>query len=184
MTFDPNAPISPLLAAIAGLTAGWVALVVLLVGETDESFANIYSAAVSALNILPTASVRPLVLTAGGVVLLLALLVPLVQYESFLLLIGSVFVPLLGVVTADYFLLRGRRYDIEALYREGGPYWYKGGVNWVAMVIWMLGVGLFLLIAGLPQLGLTGLAPWLGATLPTYLFGLAAYALAGRAVAK
>ncbi len=184
VTFDPNAPISPLLAAIAGLTAGWVALVVLLVGETDESFANIYSSAVSALNLLPAASLRSLILAAGGVVLLLALMVPLVQYESFLLLIGSVFVPLLGVVTADYFLLRSRRYDLEALYQEGGPYWYTGGVNWLALVVWVLGIGLFLLIAGLPQLGLEGLAPWLGATLPTYLFGLVAYALAGRAIVR
>jgi len=124
---------------------------------------------------------RSLVLTAGGIVLVLAVTVPLVQYESFLLLIGSVFVPLLGVITADYFLLRKRRYDVEALYNRGGPYWYKGGVNWVALIIWLLGVGLFLLIAGLPQLGLVGLAPWLGATLPTYLFGFTAYALAGRA---
>ena len=181
VTFDPNAPISPLLAAIAGLTAGWVALVVLLVGETDESFANVYSTAVSAQNMLPTASLRSLILTAGGIVLVLAVTVPLVQYESFLLLIGSVFVPLLGVITADYFLLRKRRYDVEALYNRGGPYWYRGGVNWVALSIWLLGVGLFLLIAGLPQLGLVGLAPWLGATLPTYLFGFTAYALAGRA---
>src|SRR5919201_464872 len=45
---DPNAPVTPLLAAIAGLTAGWVALLVLLVDETDEGFPNIYSTAVSA----------------------------------------------------------------------------------------------------------------------------------------
>jgi putative hydroxymethylpyrimidine transporter CytX len=184
VTFDPSAPIAPLLAAIAGLTAGWVALVVLLVGETDESFANIYSTAVSAQNAFPGIGLRPMILAAGGVVLLLAAAVPLVQYESFLLLIGSIFVPLLGVITADYFLLRNRRYDLEALYQEGGAYWYAGGINWVAVGIWGLGVGLYLLIAGLPQLGLPGLAPWLGATLPTYLFGLVAYALAGRTAAK
>ncbi|MFA5026685.1 MAG: cytosine permease [Candidatus Methylomirabilota bacterium] len=183
VTFDPNAPIAPLLAAIAGLTAGWLALVVLLVGETDESFANLYSTAVSVQNMLPQAGLRPLILAAGALVLLLAWCVPLVQYESFLLLIGSIFVPLLGVITADYFLLRDRRYDTDEFYREGGTYWYRGGVNWTAFAVWGLGIGLYLLIAGLPQLHLPGLAPWLGATLPTYLFGLAAYALAGRWVA-
>jgi len=183
VTFDPNAPIAPLLAAIAGLTAGWLALVVLLVGETDESFANLYSTAVSVQNMLPRAGLRPLILSAGALVLLLAWRVPLVQYESFLLLIGSIFVPLLGVVTADYFFLRSRRYDTDEFYREGGAYWYRDGVNWTAFAVWGLGIGLYLLIAGLPQLDLPGLAPWLGATLPTYLFGLAAYALAGRWVA-
>jgi NCS1 family nucleobase:cation symporter-1 len=119
----------------------------------------------------------------GGIVFVLAVTVPLVQYESFLLLIGSVFVPLLGILTADYFVLRGRQYDVADLYRSGGPYWYRSGVNWLALGVWGAGFALYLLIAGLPQLGLSGLAPWLGATIPTYLFGLVAYAILGRAVA-
>jgi NCS1 family nucleobase:cation symporter-1 len=106
--------------------------------------------------------------------------VPLVQYESFLLLIGSVFVPLLGIQTADYFIIRGRRYDAEQLFQIGGRYWYRSGVNWAAMVVWLVGVALYLVIAGLPPLGFPGLAPWLGATLPTYVFGLVAYAIVGR----
>lgn len=179
---DPSAPIAPLLTTIATLTAGWVALLVLLVAETDEGFANIYSAAVSAQNIWPTAGQRTLALIVGGIVFVLAVTLPLVQYESFLLLIGSVFVPLLGILTADYFVLRGRQYDVEQLYRSNGRYWYRGGVNWMAMGVWIAGFGLYLAIAGLPQLGLSGLAPWLGATIPTYLFGLMAYAILGRAV--
>jgi nucleobase:cation symporter-1, NCS1 family len=177
---DPNAPIAPLLSAIAGLTAGWVALLVLLVAETDEGFANIYSTAVSAQNVLPQVGQRTLALVVGAVVFVLALTVPLVQYESFLLLIGSVFVPLLGILTADYFVLRGRQYDVSELYRSHGRYWYQGGVNWSAMGVWIAGFTLYLLIAGLPQLGWAGLVPWLGATIPTYLFGFAAYALVGR----
>jgi putative hydroxymethylpyrimidine transporter CytX len=181
---DPSAPIAPLLAAIGGLTAGWAALLVLLVAETDEAFANIYSAAVSVQNIVTRVGQRGLVLGLGALVLVLAAAIPLVQYESFLLLIGSVFVPVLGILTADYFLLRDRSYDTTALYRSGDRYWYLAGVNWVAMGVWAAGVALYLLIAGLPQLGFPGLAPWLGATLPTYLFGLCGYALAGRRVSR
>jgi len=177
---DPSAPIAPLLTTIAALTAGWVALLVLLVAETDEGFANIYSAAVSAQNIWPRMGQRTLTLIVGGIVFVLAVTVPLVQYESFLLLIGSVFIPLLGILTADYFVLRGRQYEVADLYRSGGRYWYRGGVNWLAMGVWLAGFALYLLIAGLPQLGWSGLAPWLGATIPTYLFGFVAYALVGR----
>ena len=176
---DPSAPIAPLLTTIAALTAGWVALLVLLVAETDEGFANIYSAAVSAQNIWPRLGQRTLVLAIGGIVLVLAATLPLVQYESFLLLIGSIFVPLLGILTADYFVLRRRRYDVTELYRSGGRYWYRGGVNWLAMGVWVVGVALYLVIAGLPQLGWSGVAPWLGATIPTYTFGLIAYAPGG-----
>jgi NCS1 family nucleobase:cation symporter-1 len=181
---DPSAPIAPLLTTIAALTAGWVALVVLLVAETDEGFANIYSAAVSAQNIWPHMGQRTLSVIVGGIVFVLAVTVPLVQYESFLLLIGSVFIPLLGILTADYFVLRGRQYAVEELYRSGGRYWYQGGVNWLAMSVWVAGFALYLFIAGLPQLGWSGVAPWLGATIPTYLFGFMAYALVGRAASS
>jgi putative hydroxymethylpyrimidine transporter CytX len=184
VTMDPSAPIAPLLAAIAGLTAGWAALLVLLVGETDEGFANLYSAAVSTQNLIPGASARGLAWGFGGLCFVLAATVPLVQYESFLLLIGSVFVPLLGILTADYFLLRQRRYDVSNLYRAGGLYWYRGGVNWAALVVWLGGVVVYLTIAGLPELGLNGLAPWLGATLPSFFFGFVSYAILGRVVAR
>ncbi len=179
---DPSAPIAPLLTTIATLTAGWVALLVLLVAETDEGFADIYSAAVSAQNIWPGMGQRTLAAVFGAVVLVLAATLPLVQYESFLLLIGSVFIPLLGILTADYFVLRGRRYEMADLYRSGGRYWYRSGVNWLAIGVWVVGFALYLLIAGLPQLGWSGVAPWLGATIPTYLFGFAVYALVGRTV--
>ncbi len=184
MTFDPNAPITPLLAAIAGLTAGWAALLILLAAETDEAFANIYSAAVSTQNMVTRMSQRTLAGIFGAMVLALAAAVPLVQYESFLLLIGSVFVPLLGILTADFFVLRGRQYDVEGLYLPGGCYWYAGGVNWRAMAVWFGGFLLYLLIAGLPQLGLDGRAPWLGATLPTFFFGFVIYAVFGRLATK
>jgi hypothetical protein len=36
----------------------------------------------------------------------------------------------------------------------------------------------------LPQLGWSGAAPWLGATIPTYAFGMIAYALVGRAAER
>ena len=184
VTQDPTAPINPLLAAVAGLTAGWAALLILLVDETDEGFANVYSAAVSTQNVLPRMGQRTLVLMIGVVVFVLAATVPLVQYESFLLLIGSIFIPLLGILTADYFVLQGRQYRVTELYTPGGSYWYQAGTNWTAMAVWVLGVVLYLLITGLPQLGLPGLAPWLGATLPTYLFGFVAYAVVGSLIRR
>lgn len=184
VAFDPSAPITPLIAAIAGLTAGWVALVVLLVDETDEGFANVYSTAVSIQNLLPGASRRTLILGICGVVLLAAWTIPLTQYESFLLLIGSVFVPLLGVLAADYFVLRGGRYDPAELVRPSGLAGYAPGVRWLGLVVWIAGVATYLGIAGLPALGVQGLAPWLGASLPSFVVAFALYVAAARLVAR
>lgn len=177
---DPNAPITPLLAAVAALTAGGIALLVLLVDEADEGFANVYSTAVSLQNIFPRASQRALSLGVGAVVLVLAATIPLVQYESFLLLIGSFFVPLLGLLAADYFFLSGQRYDPEAFYEVGGQYWYRGGYNVPALATWIVGIVVYLGISGLPALGISGLAPWLGATLPSFVASFVLYLVIGR----
>ena len=59
-----------------------------------------------------------------------ALTIDLVAYESFLLLLGSFFVPLFAVLLADW-LLAGRRYTREDVFE--GPAWRPGLVlAWVA----------------------------------------------------
>jgi len=174
---DPSAPIAPLLGAIAGLTAGWFALLVLLIDETDESFANVYSTAVSIQNLVPGANQRALIVGICAVVLVVAWVVPLAQYESFLLLIGSAFVPLLGVLAADYFVLRGRRYE-PADILDATPLRLRG------VIVWLVGVATYLAIAGVPALGVQGLAPWAGASLPSFVVAFGLYVAASRLVAR
>ena len=48
------------------------------------------------------------------------------DYENFLLLIGSVFVPLLGVLVVDYFLVSRRSGTSASTHRLGGPCWCPG----------------------------------------------------------
>jgi nucleobase:cation symporter-1, NCS1 family len=116
--------------ALATLAGGGVVLLALLVGETDEAFADIYSAAMSARNVRPGLSHRAAVLAtaAAGTGLAVWLgLRPAVAfdlYESFLFLLGSVFVPLFGVFVGHAFLLPGR----EASRR-----------TWPAATAWLLG---------------------------------------------
>ncbi len=99
-----------LLTAIAAGGAGAaVALLALGVDETKEPFANVYSAAVSLQNVLPGLPQRLLILAVGAVAAGGAFAIDLVQYAGFLLLLGSFFVPLFGVLLADW-LLAGARY--------------------------------------------------------------------------
>lgn len=153
--------VQDLIVAILGLAAGWIALLVILVDETDEAFADIYSTAVSIQNLAPGLPHRGLVLAVGVFSTLIALAVPVAQYEHFLLLIGSVFVPLFGVVLADFFLLRRGAYSTEACFRASGPFWYWGGVNWWGILAWVLGIASYRVIAWK--------APWLGASLPSFM---------------
>jgi putative hydroxymethylpyrimidine transporter CytX len=89
-------------AGILGLSAaavvGTAILLALLAGETDEAFADIYSAAMSTLNVFPRVSHRGLVVVVAAAGTALAAVVTMGDYENFLLLLGSVFVPLFGVL--------------------------------------------------------------------------------------
>ena len=88
-------------SAIVGLAGGGVVLVALLVGESDNAFADIYSAAVSTQNVASEVSQRGLAVAVGALGFLLALAFTAERYEQFLFLIGSIFVPLTAVFLAD-----------------------------------------------------------------------------------
>ena len=127
-----------LIASILALTVGGVALVIILADETDNAFADIYSAAVSTRNFLTGTSHWKLAVFFGVLGFVAAVLLPIERYESFLLLLGSLFAPLFGVVAADYFLLRRRRLDVQALYSESGAYGYRKGFNGYALFCWAI----------------------------------------------
>ena len=121
---------------IASLAGGAVVLVVLLVGESDQAMANIYSSAVSIQNVRPRLSQRWLIVATGATGFVLATLIrdSASTFENFLLLIGSVFVPLFGVFAADYFVLRRGRFGERDLFEGVTP-----GFRARALVPWLAG---------------------------------------------
>jgi len=161
-------PISDFLMAIGLLGLGFLPLLFILVDETDNAFANVYSTAVSLQNLAPKRKqFWPIVAATGiamaGAVFLLARGETIGGgYEGFLLLVGGLFVPLLGVVIADSFVVRRRAYRPEE-FSTGAP-----AIRWPAFASWIPGIALyFAIVYGL----LPGFPP-VGATLPS--FGLAA----------
>jgi putative hydroxymethylpyrimidine transporter CytX len=92
-----------LIGAIAtgGIGAAF-ALVALGVDETKEPFANVYSAAVSLQNVLPRLPQRLLILAVAAVATAGTFVIDLVHYQDFLYLLGSFFVPLFGVLLAQW----------------------------------------------------------------------------------
>ena len=109
LTRDLSDPAQIPAAVAAAGAASALALLALTVDETDEAFANVYSAAVSIQNLLPRVPQRLLILLAAATATGAAIGIDLVRYEDFLVLLGSFFVPLFGVLLADW-LLAGRRY--------------------------------------------------------------------------
>jgi NCS1 family nucleobase:cation symporter-1 len=172
-----------LVVAVLTLTGGAVALILVLLDETDNVFADIYSASVSVQNVFPALGQRGLIIVIGAVGTLLAATVQMADYYSFLLVVGSVFVPLFALLLADYYVVRrGAHYDTAALYRAFGPYWFARGVNWVALVAWLVGVVAYHALARASDVAVSAPAlAWLkgvaalGSSLPAFVLTFALY---------
>lgn len=174
---DPADP-TGFVAAVLAVPAGLLALGILAVDESDEAFANIYSASVSVQNVFPRASQRRLSVVIGVVCTAIAVVVPLVQYENFLLLIGAVFVPLFGVLAAHYAIV-SRGYTYDDVYRApsnvrvwGIVAWLAGFLvyNWVnpGTVGWWVSAMRFLFADALGLSFPAGLS-WLGASIAAFV---------------
>jgi len=165
---DLTDPVQVPAAVAAAGAASALALLAVTVDETDEAFANTYSAAVSLQNVLPGVPQRVLIVVASAIATAGALTVELRNYQAFLLMLGSFFVPLFGVLLADW-LLAGRRYTTRDIFH--GPAFRAEQI-----AAWLVGFALYQWL--LP----TGPSWWvdlvdradagrleIGATLPSFL---------------
>src|SRR5438132_903809 len=143
---------------LLGLSA--LPLLAILVDETDNAFADVYSAAVSVQNL--SVRRRQATTIVGSTLIGIAAAWYLVgsgqgiggPYETFLLLIGGLFVPLLGVVIAETFVVRRSGYSPSDFF-QAAPRW-----RWPAFASWFPGTALYFVIVlfGIP----------IGATLPSF----------------
>ncbi len=71
---------------------------------------------------------------------------------------SAFFGPILGVMLADYWIVRKREYRLEALYaaEPGGPYWSRGGFNLAGVLSFVLS-GMIAMIWFLPASWLVGM---------------------------
>jgi purine-cytosine permease-like protein len=122
-------------AVAAGGVASLLALFALTVDEADEAFANVYSTAVSLQNLMPWAPQRGLIAGVATFATGAALVVDLGDYLTFLYLLGSVFVPLFGVLVADW-VLAGMHYTRDSIF--AGP-----GLRPETFVAWIAGFALY-----------------------------------------
>jgi NCS1 family nucleobase:cation symporter-1 len=154
-----------LLTSLAA-SGGGIALLLIVIDETDNTFADIHSAAVSTATLIRARPAR-LSLVFGVVCTAIAALAPIARYQGFLLLIGSVFAPLFGVLLADHFVVRRRRLDVSGLQARGGAYWFTGGLQLSALAAWAAGIGAYQAVGRW--------APNLGATLPAFAVAAVVY---------
>jgi nucleobase:cation symporter-1, NCS1 family len=115
--------------AFIALPAGTIGFAILAARELDQSFANVYSTAVSSQNLRPLWDRRVLAVTISALATAGALWLNIADYENFLDLLGSVFVPMSAVLIIDYFVVSRRRWDVSEQARS----------RWLMLVPWAAG---------------------------------------------
>jgi nucleobase:cation symporter-1, NCS1 family len=175
----------PAAIAAAGGVA-FAALVAITIDESEKAFADIYSTAVSLQNFFPRVSQRLLITIVSVAATALALVLDLGNYQDFLYLLGSFFVPLLGVLVADW-LLAGGHYTSRDIF--DGPRWRPAG-----LVAWFVGFALYQWLSPVGPSWWTSVVDrthpgnvTFGASLPSFAAALGltlALTLASRAAAR
>ena len=122
--------------AFIAVPLGSVAFAILATRELDQSFADVYSTAVSIQNFRPLADRRVLAVAIAAMTTVLALTLSIADYENFLVLLGSVFVPMFAVLVVDFFVLSKGSWDLSVHSRT----------RWAMLVPWGVGFGTYQLI--------------------------------------
>lgn len=145
-----------------------IAIIMIFVSTLTTTFLDIYSAAVSIKVMQPKLSEQHIALIIGLLGTLIALFFPIVQYESFLLFIGSFFVPVFGVVITAGLLGKINTNSLS----------FTKQYSLSAIIAWIIGFSVYIVASG-PNLwpfSLLGkqLPPWItgwqiGASIPAFL---------------
>lgn len=168
---NSKTPETVLMAMMAESGAAYAALLIVLISTITTTFLDVYSHAVSLSSIVPRIPAKAGIIACGLLGTLFALFMDPTRYEQFLLMIGSAFCPLFGVVFVDYFILSRGRYEPDALWR-GDIHSTRGGLHLAGAAAWAVGIAIYQLIA----LRFS----WLGGSLPAMLASGAFYFLLVR----
>jgi nucleobase:cation symporter-1, NCS1 family len=128
--------VNDIYGAFIALPVGTLGFAVLAARELDQSFANVYSTAVSTQNLRPLWDRRVLAVTIAAATTAGALWLNIADYENFLDLLGSVFVPMSAVLIVDFFVVSRGRWDLSGQARS----------RWLMLVPWVAGFVTYQLI--------------------------------------
>lgn len=151
------------------------AMIIVLFSTFTTTFLDIYSTAVSALNIYPKLGEKKGVIFGGALGTIIALIFVGYPgtYVHFLEIIGFIFCPLFGIVLTDYFFTKRKTLLTDQLFTQG-VYWYTRGIHWTAVISWVAGGFLFSL----------GRYAKVGGALPSFIVAAVLYLILMKSLGK
>src|SRR5260370_757318 len=174
------------LTQVIGLRGGTLLLSIMLIANVGALITQIYLASISIQQIqtfaqLPWSLVVSLVLTPSVIVAFNTHWI-IDHVMNWLAYNGVMFIGLGSVMFVDFFLLRRGRIIAAQLFaaQSGQMYWYRGGVNWIAIGVVIGARAMYLWLFDRMSLRV---APWFryaGGSIPTAVVSAAAYFLLMR----
>jgi putative hydroxymethylpyrimidine transporter CytX len=161
IVFD-NADVGAIMAAA---NLGLAALFIVGLATVTTTFLDANSAGVSLLNIFPKISEKFAAVFMAVIGTIIALIIPIEQYQNFLYAIGSVFAPLFAVLFTEYFII-GKREENQQFSK----------INFPAIIVWAFGVVLYYKLLKFDFI--------LGTTVPVMLITSAVYYILWRWISK
>lgn len=133
-------PVVALQESASGIVLAILLLMIVLAQWSTNTAANVVPAATIFSNVGgPKFPFWAGVITAGivGTIVqpweLFGVIIPI------LLIVGGVLSAIVGILFADYYLIRKRRVNVPELYEDHGQFRYSGGVNLAGFIAWIIG---------------------------------------------
>lgn len=101
-------------------------------------------------------------------------------FEAFLNYIGMILGPMIGIMVTDFYVVHHKRYKLSDLTEVNGQNWYHGGINYLAFIIWIIGIVIYNLLQRIPFIiNVTG-ATFIAMIISGILYGICQKALLKR----
>lgn len=127
---------SDIFVILTAVGLGLVALLIIVFSTVTTAFLDVYSAGISFMNMTSKVKEKTVVLATCIIGVILAIITPIEQYQDFLYLIGSVFVPLFAILLTDYFIFKHISADENKL------------IDVKNAVLWVIGVFIYRYLMG------------------------------------
>ncbi|MCC6122347.1 cytosine permease [Weissella cibaria] len=144
--FDPNDSDPSTIASKLGL--GIIALLVIVITSTTANAVNLMAAGSALTNMWHKLKLTPAlwIVTIGATLVSFIPLWFATFLDAFILFldyIGMFLGPEIAVFLVDFFFIRKGRYELSEFTKVDGKYWYNGGLNWLAIGAWLIGIALY-----------------------------------------
>lgn len=133
-------PINALMNSASGIILGVLLLMIVLAQWSTNTSANVIPAATIFSNIGgPKVPFWAAVIIAGVIGVLAQPWNLFDVLVNVLLIIGGILTAIVGILFADYYLIRKRRVNVKDLYELDGQYKYMRGFNLAGLLAWVIG---------------------------------------------